>query len=114
MKLTSLALFALTLTACSHTAHVRTDDSAMGDLPATNPDSVKVYPAQTPRGSYDILGVVMASRDMGENSDDVLKLLREEAAKLGADAVVEANMTGATGFWQHGFNVEGLAVKYKR
>ena len=79
-------------------------------LAPTAPADVRIF-AGEPRGSHVILGSVAADK-LGDAADAVL-LLREKAASLGADAVINVRLTkidvasGRTG-------LSGTAVKLGR
>jgi len=104
-------VFMLSASACSTAARVRTDDVATKTLARTSPEKVKIYSALDPGRPYEVLGLVVYSKDAGTDSSGVLEGLREQACELGADAVVDADMRVAMGYWESGLTVTGVAVK---
>jgi hypothetical protein len=59
-------------------------------LPASVPAGVRIFGGE-PRGAYTVLGSVAADK-IGAAAD-ALELLREKAASLGADAVIDVRLT---------------------
>lgn len=97
----------------STTARLRTDDAGSLVLPPVNPATVIVSPFRDIGRPYDMVGVVIAASSTGEQPARTLGLLREEAAALGADAVVDARMELVQGWWKRAMKVSGVAVKLR-
>jgi hypothetical protein len=76
--------------------------------PPTSPDSVEIYVADTLGVKYEVIGTVLADTD--GNGDDAAKELREEAAKMGANAVIKARLVKFTSMGQRA-GLTGIAVR---
>ena len=76
--------------------------------PPTSPDSVQIYVADTLSVKYDVIGSVVADTD--GDGDDAAKALREEAAKMGANAVIKTRFAKFTSYGQR-TALTGIAVR---
>lgn len=92
--------------------------------PKDNPDDVQMYDPQSgnyPEPGYKTIGPVKVEMPLGTSTPDLLRGLRAEAAKLGADAVIIQRIRTSTQ-GQIGIDMnreermiaEGLAVYYPR
>ena len=86
----ALIFLSLSLSACSFSSHYKTVESEK-NLPQTTAKSVKLY-AEKPEQPFVNLGNVLAVQDFGYTPECVIDLLKEEAAKLGANSLVEVNI----------------------
>jgi hypothetical protein len=102
----------LLLLACSSGAQLRTADSALSLAPS-NPRAVRIFSDGEPVPAHEVLGVVVAGVDSGENTGPALDILRKRAAKLGADAVTHTRVEFEYGFWSIAMKATGVAVKLK-
>ncbi len=100
---------------CSSVAVIKTNDGELSkDAQYVSSSAVKVYSVKDIGVSYTVLGNVVAGADAADNSYVPIKLLREEAAKLGADAVVGLRLEIQEGFWTSGIRASGIAVKLNK
>ncbi len=85
--------------------------------PPTDPRQVRVYAGSlddrgtsgiSPPPHYEVIGSIAV--DKPGDGTDALLLLREKAAQVGANAVIEARLTKATSF-QHRTGISGVAVR---
>jgi uncharacterized protein YbjQ (UPF0145 family) len=106
-----LALIVL-FTSCSTVSTIQTDDTIISDIVPTNRDQVEVYSTKVTPKSYKIIGQVLACADAGKNSKKAVDLLKEQAALLGADAVIDLRLSITMGYWSNGIKATGTAVKY--
>ncbi len=102
----------LTNAACSTVAHIKTDDTPNLSLSSTDASSIKVYATSKPDRNYSIIGEVVAAADAGNDASKPVELLKEEAAKLGADAVINLRMEYIYGYWEIGLKAQGTAIKF--
>jgi hypothetical protein len=90
------ALFAIALASLATTACVRVSTTRIAPAATSVPtDSVRVFATQSP-GEYQELAVLRAHRFLARNSQ-VVKALRERAARLGANGLLLLNTRGAGG-----------------
>jgi hypothetical protein len=97
---------------CSSVANIQTDDSPM-KLEKSNAKDVKVYSTSKIGSEYTVLGEVVADVDAGENASKAVNKMKGEAAKLGADAVINLRLEIDTGYFQNAIKAYGTAVKLK-
>jgi hypothetical protein len=71
----------------------------------TQMKSVKIFAERNISKEYTEIGYVAVHHTNTDNGDDLKNLVREEAASVGADAVVNFKIYGLT--------AGGIAVKYK-
>jgi len=124
---TLLAIFAFTLAACATVDATTKQDIGAPRFPPSDPARVQILRAEPPR-AHDRLGdiVVDASTDPAPPIEKIEAKLRDEASKLGADAVVvvydrvqptAAYVSGP--LWDRsiqavtGRKVVGVAIKYR-
>jgi hypothetical protein len=111
-RLIYVFLFSLLLFSCSSVANLRTADNPELSISRTNPADVKVYSTADIGKDFMIIGQVVASADAGTNSEKAVNHLKEEAAKLGADAIINLRLEIDSGYWQNAIKATGVAVKY--
>jgi hypothetical protein len=105
----------LALGGCSSTARLQTDDVQVGSLAKQDSKNVEVYSTADAGGKpYEIIGQVVASADAGDDAAIAVDKLKEEAAALGADAVVQLRLEGDMGYWNNAIKATATAVKLKR
>jgi hypothetical protein len=98
------------ITSCSSVAHIALGDSSERFAPS-NPDRIETY-ATTPEKSYTIIGEVIVNAD-AFTADYGVELLREEAAKLGADGIVNMRIEISYGYWTNfAVKATGTAVRF--
>jgi len=127
MQNTLLAIFACTLASCATVDATTKQDIGAPRFPPSDPARVQILRAE-PQRAYDRLGdiVVDASTEPAPPIDRIEAKLRDEAGKLGADAVVvvydrvqptSAYVSGP--LWDRsiqtvsGRKVVGVAIKYR-
>lgn len=101
----------LFLVGCSSVGNLRTSDNTE-QFAEINPELVKVY-AIKPKSltKYITLGEVIASADAGTNAEVSVNLLKAEAAKLGADAIIDLRLEIGMGYWTNAIKATGTAIK---
>jgi hypothetical protein len=97
----------------STTGRLRTDDAPGALLAPVSPERVVVYPTADIGRPYEIVGLVIAASSTGDQPARTYALLQQEAASLGADAVVDARMEIDLGYWTYAAKISGIAVKLK-
>ncbi len=108
-----LGLSTLLLSSCSTSAHFKTADTDQ-TYGETSYENVQVYSVDDFGTDYTILGPVVACADAGTNAETPVKLLKKEASKLGADAVINLKLTVKQGYWNSGIEAKGTAVRLKK
>ena len=111
--LLSCLLFVILLAGCSSVAYIQTDDAPDEITPITNPDLIKVYSDEREELDYNVIGQVIADADAGSNAETAVKLLKKQAAKLGADAIINLRLEIDTGYWDSAVKATGTAIKLK-
>lgn len=104
----------LALAGCSASARVRTDDSPNLRLSPIAASAVRVYYTREAETPYDVVGLVYATADAGEDASIPIGLLCHEAAALGADGIVETSIAIAPGQWKNGVSASGVAVRFQK
>ena len=101
----------LFLVGCSSVASLRTSDNTE-QFAATSADQITVY-AIKPKTitNYITLGEVIASADAGTDAEVAVNLLKVEASKLGADAVINLRLEIDMGYWSNAIKATGTAIK---
>ena len=102
----------LLLVSCSNSGYLRTNDTNKVQS-ITNANQVEVYSVSSIGKDYEIIGEVFASADAGENAEKPVKILKEKAAAIGADAIINLRLEFHEGYWSTGIRSIGTAVKYK-
>ena len=98
---------------CSTVSIIKTDDIALTSAAETNPELVEIYSTKDAASKkYTIIGQVVACADAGQDSKVVVDLLKEQAAHLGCDAIIDLRLSFAMGYWASGIKASGTAVKY--
>ena len=77
-------------------------------FPPTSVSKVKVYSENNQNQDYIEIGFVAAHMLSDVTGDGLKNLLREKAAEIGADAIIEFRLWGAN----DGAIAEGIAIKY--
>lgn len=110
-KLSFLLLLAIFVASCSTTARIPTNDHDQ-TFNKTNPALVEVYSLDKIGKKYVVLGSVIASADAGEDASIAVNLLKEQASKLGADAIVNLRISFCFGYFLAGMTSTGTAIKF--
>ena len=112
MKALVLMTLLLAVSSCSNIGHLKTDDSRKNYAP-TKAIAVKLFSKKDSLRKYEVLGIVVASTDSSPSSEWTIKLLKEEAAKIGADRIMNTQIQTAYGFWTPAIEASAVAVKMK-
>jgi len=104
------AVMCLALAACTYVEATSTQYVGMPRYPRTDPDKVQVLRAE-PRQRHERIGEVMieASSEPAASAADIEDKLRDEAAKLGADAIYVVRDVITR---NEGHRLVGIAVRY--
>lgn len=98
------------IASCS-VARLQTSDSGKY-FPPTIDENIEVYSTEKANKPYSVVGEVIASVDaLGDGSGSV-KHLKKEAAKLGADAIVNLRLEIGIGALGNSVTATGTAVKF--
>lgn len=111
-NLAGIALITV-ISGCSTVANYKTDDSSLvgkSNLPA---DKVEVYSSKKTGKKYKIIGGVVSSADAGSNASTSVDLLKKEASKLGADAIIDLRLSIDQGYWTNAITSSGTAVAFE-
>jgi hypothetical protein len=111
-KISLFAFICLLFVSCSNVAHLRTSDNST-TYRESDPDKIEVYSTSNIGKQYIVIGEAMASYDAGENSEKSVELLKEEASKLGGDAIINLRLNFSMGYWTGGLTATGTVVKFK-
>ncbi len=109
-----LILFFFTLTSllsCVTVGHLKTDDNVQS-FPETNVNKISIYSTKKIDKEYVVLGELVTSSDSERNSKTSVNFLKKEAAKLGADAIINLRLEYGTGFWTVAILSKGTAIKF--
>ncbi len=96
---------------CASSARLRTADTPTLTGAEIEPAQVKVYASHSIGREFVVVGPVVASADGGEDPTRAVGALREEAARLGAVAIVDLRLEIAYGFWSSAVRATGLGVR---
>jgi hypothetical protein len=99
------------LASCYTVSSLRTDDITT-KYPPTRPEKIEVYSTSKINKNYEIIGPLAVSADSGLSSERPVKFLKKEAAKLGADAIINLKLDFGIGFWSTSIAAKGIAVKF--
>lgn len=114
MKIINLQIITLVLIlqSCHTTSYLKTDDSPVV-YRKSDPEKIKVYATPKIDRKYIPLGQVIVGHDSG-NTATIVNLLKNEAANLGADGIINLRLEIATGFLSTaGLKASGTAVKFE-
>ena len=109
-KIQLLMILGVLLTGCS-VAHIHTNDSVQM-YPPSNFENIEVYSTDQTAKSYTIIGEVVASVEDFNNGSGSVKYLKKEAAKLGADGIINLKLEITEGFLGNAVTASGTAVKF--
>lgn len=90
---------------CGSTASMHMLNEDLQVYTATTPTQIKVYVARDIGRDYVELGSVSTSINGELDGKKYIRKIKEEAAKIGADAIVA--------YQQYGTSASGIAIKYK-
>jgi hypothetical protein len=99
--------FLILLSSCSlNTFYYQTGSSPQNE---TNPNSIQIYSEDIDR-EYEVIGSIAV--DVLGESNAALAYLKKQAAKHGADAVINVELTKMTSYVSR-TGISGVAVKFK-
>jgi hypothetical protein len=75
------------------------------EYPPSTMESIKLYSDKVPERNYVEIGYVSAHITDNPSGDGLKELLKKEASKMGADAIISFQLWGAT--------AEGIAIKFE-
>jgi protein involved in sex pheromone biosynthesis len=110
-KIQLLLILGLLVTGCSSVAHLQTDD-VVKQIAESNPSTVEVFSVNKINKDYLVLGKVIVSADAGGDASTSVNQLKNEAAKLGADAIIDLRLAIGYGYFSNAITASGTAVKY--
>jgi len=106
MKLALIPSIFLVFSGCAVSTYYLQDGAKT--YPPTDPNNVKVYAAGSLRQKYDVIGSIAVDGVGG--ADDALKLLREKAADLGANAILDTRLVKMVSYTSR-TGLSGVAVR---
>lgn len=112
LNLFKWSLLCLFFTSCYSVAHLPTNDSTER-FEKTEYSEIKVYSVSDIDKEYIIIGQVVANADAGTDGNVPVNYLKKEAAKLGADAIINLRLEVDYGYWMNAIKATGTAVKFK-
>jgi len=77
----------------------------------TKAPEVAIYVTDEAGSPYDTIGAVIVSSDAANDATATVAKLKTEAARLGADAIVNMKLRYSYGFWGLALEASGTAVK---
>lgn len=110
-----LFLFLLTLffSSCGTVAHMVTEEGKELSLRPTSAEKIEVYFTKKISKDFEIIGQVVAAIDAGYQSARAVNLLKNQAAQIGADAIIETRLEYEYGYYKIAVKATGTAVKFK-
>jgi hypothetical protein len=111
--LVQLCLFGLLfLTSCQTKSILSGSLVNSSTYQSVSPESVAVYATVNAPRSYQVIAELAIMCDAGQDAEIPVRTLREEAARIGADAIVNLRLSFGMGFWMTGLKATATAVKY--
>ena len=107
-----VSIASIALASCSTSSFIRINNTATS-YQSTSAESIEIYSLTEIGKEYEAIGQVTAAADAGENAIEAIKWLKIEAARMGADAVVNLELSFCNGFWTIAIKASGTAVKFK-
>jgi hypothetical protein len=80
--------------------------------PSVSPDKIAVFVTERAPFAYEVIAHVSAMADAGQNPRVPVEIIKEQAAKIGADAIVNLRINYGSGFFSNGIKATGMAVKF--
>ena len=111
-RLTLFSLLCLFMASCTSRGYVKLDGSA-NQAALADATKVAVYSTEDAGKPYTAIGAVIVSADAANDAKPTVAKLKQEAAKLGADAIVNLKLRYSYGFWGLALEASGTAVKLK-
>lgn len=108
-----LVSFLCVMVGCSSVAYIKTDDEPTASFSPTKADGIKVYAVPRLDAEYLVLGEVIADADAGSDATIAVNFLKKQAAKLGADAIINLRLEIDSGYWLSAIKASGTAIKFK-
>jgi hypothetical protein len=98
------------LGSCS-VSHILTNDNPQYYQPNEN-ENIEVYSTSAIEREYVIIGDLVSRVDDFNGSEASVKYLKKEAAKIGADGIINLRLTIEQGYIGNAVEAKGTAVKY--
>lgn len=98
------------LASCS-VSHILTNDNTQRYQP-TETENVEVFSSAKIDREYEIIGDVVSRVEDFNGANASVKYLKKEAAKIGADGIINLRLTIEQGYIGNGVEATGTAVKY--
>jgi hypothetical protein len=109
-KILILKLLGVLFMSCS-VAHLQTSDT--GYYPPTNAEYIEVYSTEKASRPYTEIGEVFASVEAFNDGKESVNYLKKEAAKLGADGIINLRLEISNGVIGNSVTAFGTAVKFR-
>ena len=109
-KILITLILGVMLAGCS-VSHILTSDNAQRYLP-NEPENVEVFSTAKIDREYVIIGDVVSRVEDFNGANASVKYLKKEAAKIGADGIINLRITIEQGYIGNGVEAKGTAVKY--
>jgi hypothetical protein len=106
-RLYTYLILLLIAQSCSFSTHYL--QSGANYYPPTSPEMIKVYSGDI-KVSYTVIGPVAASVSLNDGTN-LLEKLQEEAASMGADAIIFSKLNEFTSFSAN-TGLSGVAIKF--
>lgn len=111
-KVTGIALITI-VSGCSSVANYKTNDSQLVGTSNMPADQIEVFSSEKIGKKYRVLGGVVSSADAGSDASTSVNLLKKEAFKLGADAIVDLRLSIDQGYWTNAITSTGTAIAFE-
>lgn len=111
-KILSLLLLGVLVTSCS-VARLQTDDAVIIYPPAYS-ENVEVYATDQFDKTYTVIGEVIVSAEDLSDASVPVKYLKKEAAKLGADGIINLRLEIGHAYFCNSIVATGTAVKFTK
>jgi hypothetical protein len=98
------------LGSCS-VSHILTNDNTERYLP-TEKENIEVFSTSKIEREYEIIGDLVSRIDDFGGAEASVKYLKKEAAKIGADGIINLRLTIEQGHIGNAVEAKGTAVKY--
>jgi hypothetical protein len=107
----SIAVLLMIIFASCSVSHILTDD-ANGPYYPTDKKTIEVFSTDKTDRNYVIIGEVFASAEEFNGAESSVKHLKREAAKMGADGIINLRLRVSEGTFGNAVQAKGTAIKY--
>ncbi|QGY42200.1 hypothetical protein GM418_00575 [Maribellus comscasis] len=105
-----ILIIGVMLASCSAT-HILTNDNTQRYLP-NETKNIEVFSTSKIDREYVIIGDVVSRVEDFNGANASVKYLKKEAAKIGADGIINLRLSIERGYIGNGVEAKGTAVKY--